>query len=152
VHSSSAGQRRAGAPPLPPVWEHDACFIKKKCTKPYDRHAVGLGNLLGLGLGALVDERLVNVRDHAATGDGRFDQRVELLVTADGQLQVPWGDALHAQVARCVACQLEDLGAEVLADGGHVHRRGSTDASMASYSNLQVAMNTSHRKLKMVQR
>ena len=49
--------------------------------------------LVGL-LGGLVDERLVDVGDHTTTGDGGLDQGVELLVTADGELEVAGGDAL----------------------------------------------------------
>ena len=56
---------------------------------------------LGLGLGALVDERLVDVRDDAAARDGGLDERVELLVPTDGQLRA------RARMARSV------LGVEV---------------------------------------
>ena len=45
-------------------------------------------------LGGLVDERLVDVGDHTTTSDGRLDEGVELLVTADGELEVAGGDAL----------------------------------------------------------
>ena len=51
---------------------------------------------LGLGLGALVDERLVDVRDDAAARDGGLDERVKLLVPADGQLRA------RARMARSV--------------------------------------------------
>jgi hypothetical protein len=53
--------------------------------------------LIGL-LGGLVDERLVDVGDHTTTGDGRLDQGVELLVTADGELEVAGRDALDLWV------------------------------------------------------
>ena len=33
--------------------------------------------------------------DDSAAGDGGLDERVQLLVTADGELQVAGGDALH---------------------------------------------------------
>lgn len=46
-------------------------------------------------LGGLVDERLVDVRDHTTAGDGSLDEGVELLVTTDGELQVAGSDALH---------------------------------------------------------
>ena len=36
----------------------------------------------------------MDVGDHTTTGDGRLDQGVELLVTADGELEVAGGDAL----------------------------------------------------------
>ena len=43
----------------------------------------------------LVDQRLVDVGDHTAARDRRLDERVELLITADGELQVARRDALH---------------------------------------------------------
>ena len=51
----------------------------------------------------------MDVGDDAAAGDGRLDQGVELLVTTDGKLQMPWRDSLHLQVLRRIACQLEYL-------------------------------------------
>ena len=50
--------------------------------------------LLRLAALALVDERLVDVRDHTTAGDRRLDQRIELLITTDGELQVARSDAL----------------------------------------------------------
>lgn len=47
-------------------------------------HALGLRQA---SLPLLADERLVDVRNDAAAGDGRLDQGVQLLVSADGQLQ-----------------------------------------------------------------
>lgn len=46
-------------------------------------HLAGELGLEGLGL---VDERLVDVRDDTTTGDRGLDQRVQLLVTTDGEL------------------------------------------------------------------
>lgn len=36
----------------------------------------------------------MDVRNHAAARDGGFDQGIQLLVAADGELQVAGGDAL----------------------------------------------------------
>ncbi len=47
---------------------------------------------------ALVDERLVDVRDDTAAGDRGLDERVELLVAADRELRVARSDALHLEV------------------------------------------------------
>ena len=40
----------------------------------------------------------MDVGDHTTTGDGRLDQGVELLVTADGELEVAGRDALDLWV------------------------------------------------------
>ena len=69
---------------------------------------------LVLFVASLVDQRLVDVRDHASPGDRRLDQGVELFVAADGELEVARGDALDLEVLGGVACELEDLGGEVL--------------------------------------
>jgi hypothetical protein len=71
-------------------------------------------SLLVLLVAALVDQRLVDVRNDTTTGDRRLDQRVELLVAADGELQVARRDALDLEVLGGVAGELEDLGGEVL--------------------------------------
>jgi hypothetical protein len=66
--------------------------------------------LLGrLSLSLLADERLVDVGDDSSSGDGGLDERVQLFVSSDGELQVARGDSLHLQVLGRVAGQLEDL-------------------------------------------
>ena len=55
---------------------------------------VGFATIADLVLLGLVDERLVDVRDDTATGNGGLDEGVELLVTTDGELKVAGGDAL----------------------------------------------------------
>lgn len=62
-----------------------------------------------LGSTLLSDERLVDVRDDTAAGNGRLDQAVELLVSANGELEMARRDALDFQVLRCVSGQLEHL-------------------------------------------
>ena len=62
-----------------------------------------------LALDLLSDERLVDVRDNTAAGDGGLDEGVQLFVTANGKLQVPGGDSLHLQVLGGIASQLENL-------------------------------------------
>jgi len=87
-----------------------------------------LGRLLPAGLGGLVDEGLVDVRDDTTPGDGGLDEGVELLVTADRELEVAGRDALHLEVLAGVPGQLEDLGGEVLEDRRRVDGRRRTDA------------------------
>jgi len=59
-------------------------------------------------------QRAVDVRDDAAAGDRGLDERIELLVSADGELQVAGRDALDLEVLGRVARQLEHLGGQVL--------------------------------------
>ena len=56
----------------------------------------------------------MDVGDDAATGDGRLDQGVELLVSPDRQLEMPGSDPLHLQVLGCVASQLKYLAPKAL--------------------------------------
>lgn len=57
----------------------------------------------------LPDERFVDVGDDSTTGDGCLDQAVELLVSANGELEMARSDTLDLQVLRSVAGQLENL-------------------------------------------
>jgi len=107
--------------------------------------ALGLSRLHGL---LLDDERLVDVRNDTAARDRRLDERVELLVAADGQLQVARVDALHLEVLAGVAGQLEHLRREVLQDGGAVDGSGGAHAAVARRARLQVTVDTAHGELK----
>lgn len=71
---------------------------------------LGLNSLILLLLLDLEQQRAVDVRQYASEGDGGADQGVELLVAADGELEVAGGDALD----------LEILGG-VLREGGVSH-------------------------------
>ncbi len=53
------------------------------------------------------------MRDDTAAGDRGLDERVELLVSADGELQVAGRDALDLEVLGRVAGELEHLGRQV---------------------------------------
>eukprot|EP01046_Picozoa_sp_COSAG06_P053452 COSAG06_NODE_9248_length_1947_cov_3.209416_1_plen_156_part_00 len=80
---------------------------------------------------------------HEGAGAG-CAQLVELLVVADGQLDVARDDAGLLVVAGGVAGELEDLGAEVLEHGGQVDRRAGSDARRRA---LQVAVDAANREL-----
>lgn len=99
---------------------------------------IRLGSILVLGLGR--QENRVDVGDHTASSDGDIlEQLVELLVVADGQLDVAGDDAHPLVVAGSVASELENLGSEVLEDGGEVHGGTSTDTSgVAALTELPV--------------
>ena len=84
-----------------------------------------LGGLLGL----LGEKHGVDVGENTAGSDGdAAEELVELFVVAHGELDVPRDDAGLLVVAGGVARELEDLGAEVLEDGGEVDRGAGADA------------------------
>lgn len=82
----------------------------------------------------------MDVRDHTAAGNGRLDERVELLVTTDGELQMARRDALHLEVLGRVPCQLEHLGRQVLEDGRRVDGRRCADTPTRVAAVLEEAM------------
>lgn len=65
---------------------------------------------------------------HTTKRNSRADQSVQLLVTANGELQVTGRDALDLEVLGGVAGQLEHLGSEVFEDGGDVDGGLGADA------------------------
>ena len=71
----------------------------------------------------------MDVGENTTLGNGDTAQKVgELLVVADGQLDVTGHNAGLLVVAGGVSGKLKDLGSEVLKDGGKVHGGTSTDA------------------------
>ena len=71
----------------------------------------------------------MDVRQDTAGSDGdAAEQLVELLVVADGQLNVTRDDAGLLVVAGGAAGELKDFGAEVLEDSSEVDERASSDA------------------------
>ena len=77
---------------------------------------------LSLGLLRLLgEEDSLDVRQDTSLGDGDTgEQFVQLLVVPDGQLEVTGDDPGLLVVPGSVAGQLEDLGRQVLHDGGQV--------------------------------
>ena len=70
-------------------------------------------------LGLLGEKHGVDVGEDTAGGDGHAaEELVELLVVADGKLDVTGDNALLLVVAGGVASELEDLSGEVFEDGG----------------------------------
>ena len=75
----------------------------------------------------------MNVGEDAAGGDGdTAEELVELLVVLDGEGDVPGNDAGLLVVAGGVAGELEDLGAEVLEEGGELENAMARTNLMAS--------------------
>ena len=90
----------------------------------------------------------MDVRGHTTTSDGRLDEDVELLVTADSELEVTGGDTLHLGLLGGVAGKLEDLSGEVLKDGSRVHGGRGTDTAVSGGAALEEAVDTADRELK----
>ena len=100
-----------------------------------------LGSLLG-------EENGLNVGKDTTLGNGdTTEELVQLLVVADGQLEVAGDDARLLVVAGGVASQLKDLGAQVLEDSGLVD--GGTGANtLGVVALLQEAVDTANGELK----
>ncbi len=91
----------------------------------------GLGSLAGWDLvgGLLGQKDGLDVGQDTTLGDCHTRQQlVELLVVADGELQVTRDDAGLLVVSGSVSSQFEDLGAQVLEHRGQVDWRTGTDA------------------------
>jgi hypothetical protein len=85
------------------------------------------GHLFSL-LALLGQQHAVDVGHHTASGDGHLAQQLaQLLVVADGQLDVAGDDAVLLVVAGSVASQLQDLGGQVLQHSSQVHGGTSTN-------------------------
>ena len=70
----------------------------------------------------------MDVGEDASLRDGdSAEELVQLLIVADGELDVPWDYARPLVVLGGVAGELEQLGGQVLEDGGEVDRRSRTD-------------------------
>lgn len=104
-------------------------------------------SLLGGLLGLLGQEHGLNVGQNTTLGDGDAgEQFVELLVVADGELQMAGNDPALLVVTGSVSRKLEDLSCQVLHDGGQVHRGTGSDA-LGIVALPQVTVDTSHGEL-----
>ena len=114
---------------------------------PIGRACKSTHTLLGGGLALLAEEHRVDVGEDTARGDGHAREELgELLVVADGQLDVAGHDAGLLVVAGGVSGELEDLGGQVLEDGGEVDGGAGADAR-GELALLQVAGDTANREL-----
>ena len=81
-----------------------------------------------VALGLLGQQYRLDVGQDTTLSDGDFTQQfVELLVVADGQLQVTRDDARLLVVPGRVARQLQDLGCQVFQHRRQVHRGPGPD-------------------------
>ena len=89
----------------------------------------------------------MDVGENTSLGDGGAVKKlVQLLVVADGQLDVAGDDAGLLVVTSGVSGQLKNLSGQVLDDGGEVDGGASSDAASVA-SLLQEAVNASDGEL-----
>jgi len=90
----------------------------------------------------------MNMGDHTTAGDGGgLDERVQLLVTADGQLEMAGGDALHLQILRCIPRQLEHFRGKVLEDGRGIDCCRRADSVLVRHALLEEAVDSADGEL-----
>ena len=82
----------------------------------------------------------------SGSDSGRVQQSVELLIVADGELNVAGHNSGLLVVLGGVSGELENLSSEVFEDGGEVHGGTSTDALSVATS-LQEAGNSADWEL-----
>ena len=101
-----------------------------------------------LGRRLLGQKHGLDVRQDSSLGNGDAgEQLVELLVVADGQLEMTGNDPGLLVVTGSVAGQLEDLSSQVLHDGGQVH--GGTGTNTLGIVTLaEQTVDTAHGELK----
>ena len=74
-------------------------------------------------LALLGEEHRVDVGEDTSRGNGHGSKELaELLVIADGKLDVAGDDAVLLVVASSIASKLKDLSSKVLEDSSKVHR------------------------------
>ena len=89
----------------------------------------------------------MDVRDDTAARDRGLDERVELLITRNGELEVTRRDTLHLEVLGRVAGKLENLSGKVLEDGSRVDGGRGSDAAVGRDARLEVTVDTADREL-----
>lgn len=88
------------------------------CTKKHTRLELGLQSLRLLLLLDLEEQGTVDVRENTTESDGGADERVKLLITTNGELEVTRGDTLDLEILGSVLWQVSvdsDLPAVVAA-------------------------------------
>lgn len=108
-------------------------------SRPNPSHLRLRALLSSLLLLHLQQQRAVDVRQDAAKRDGRADQRVQLLIAANSQLQMSGRDALDLEILGGVAREFEDLGGEVFEDRRQVDGRFGADARPVAGDVAEVA-------------
>lgn len=127
------------------------CWIRNRRVRSRGMHNIALvthwRGIRLLWTTFLSDQGFVDMRNDAAASNGCLNKAVQLLVSADGELQMTGSDTLHLEIFGSVAGQLEYLCREVFQNSCRIYGSCCADASMASCSILEVAMYTANREL-----
>lgn len=84
---------------------------------------------------------------NTSIGDCGADECVELLVTADGELEMARRDALDLEILGGVACKFQDFSGEVFQDSRQVDGGLGADARLLARDGTEVTLYTAARKL-----
>ena len=99
-------------------------------------------------LGLLRQKHRLDVGQYTTLGDGDTGQElVQLLVIADGELQVTGDDPRLLVVAGGVSCKFENFSSQILHDGSQVDGRSRSDA-LGVVALAQMTVNTADGELK----
>ncbi|VDK44966.1 unnamed protein product [Dibothriocephalus latus] len=90
----------------------------------------------------------MDVGENTNLGDRHTSKKfVQLLVVADGKLKVTGDDSGLLVVTGCIACQLEDLGGQILENSSQVDWGSSTD-TLGVVTTAQKSVHTADWELK----
>jgi hypothetical protein len=95
----------------------------------------------------LIDEGLVNVRNHTTTRNGGFDEGIQFFVTTNGQLQMPRRDTLHFEIFTGIPREFEHFGGQILQDRRGIYSCRCTNAMALMDGMFEEAMHTTDGEL-----
>lgn len=124
-----------------PVAAHFATF-----TVPYHARLCLDGFALLLLL-HLEQQRAINVWQDTSKGDSGTDERVEFLVSTDGELEMTRRNTLDFQILGCIARKLEYFSGQVFKYGGKVDGGLCADTRLLASDGSKVALYATAREL-----
>ena len=130
--------------------EHTTCVPHRRTNDDGDYNNLVILTLArdGLGRSLLGQQHGMNVGKDTTTSDGdATEQLVQLLVVLDGKSKVTGHDTSLLVIPSGIAGELQDLGAEVLEDGGEVDGSAGTHAG-GVFALTEVTADTADGELK----
>jgi hypothetical protein len=95
----------------------------------------------------LQKQRAIDVWQNTSESDCCADKRVQLLVTANGELKVARRDALDLEILGSIACKFEHFGGQVLEDSRQVDGCLGANARLVARDGTEVTLYATARKL-----